>query len=548
MRRRTDAPSGAVEQRSPRSIIALVRPAPWLVAVSIFIITALLFSRTFQNDFVGYDDPKYVTANRNVQSGITAESLSWAFNVGYFSSWHPLTWLSHMIDVRLFGTRASGHHATSALLFAMSASVLFLTLHLATGSTWRSAATAALFAWHPLRVQSVAWVSERKDVLAILFGLLALYAYTWYARKPSVGRYLAVVAAATLSLMSKAMWITLPAVLILWDIWPLRRWSRRDANRLILEKLPLLALSIGAGVLTYLAQSRGGAVTAGAIYTADLRFPNAIVGYVRYLLQFIWPDQLAVYYPYPAGGWPLATVIMCGALLATVTVVTGILFRFKPYLLIGWLWYLVMMLPMIGMVQVGSQSIADRYTLAPMIGIAFAIVWLANDVLPSNVALRATIACAVLAALAARTWVEIGHWRDTFTLFTRAHEVTGGSFISHGFLGREYARRGDDELAAGHYAEALRLNPQYAEVHYNLGNLLLRRKDLDGAIESFTRATQIKPDLLEAHMNLGSVLAAQHKYEAAIDAFQRVLKLDPHNEMARRNLAAAEAAQRAPSR
>ncbi len=525
-----------------------MRPPSWLVAVAIFISTTLLFSRTLQNDLVGYDDPKYVTENRFVRSGITPQTVSWAFNVGYFSSWHPLTWMSHMLDVRLFGSRAAGHHGSSVLLFALSASVLFLALHLATGSTWRSATTAALFAWHPLRVQSVAWVSERKDVLAILFGLLALYAYTAYAKRPALVSYLAVVAAATLSLMSKAMWITLPAVLILWDIWPLRRWSRQAAGWLILEKLPLLAISMAAGVLTYVAQSRGGAVTAGAIYTTDLRLPNAIVGYARYLLKFIWPENFAVYYPYPEGGWPLAVVVLSGALLIALTAIAAISFHRKPYLLIGWLWYLGMMLPMIGIVQVGSQSIADRYTLAPIVGIAFALVWLADELLPRNLALRATIAGAVLLALAARSWVEIGHWRDTFTLFTRAHEVTGGSFISHGFLGREYARRGDDELAAGHYAEALRLNPHYAEVHYNLGNLLMRRKDLDAAIESFKRATQTKPDLLEAHMNLGSALAAQHQYKAAIAEFQRVLELDPDNEMARRNLDAARAALQSPAR
>jgi len=548
----------------------------WLITASIGALTVIVFSRNLQNSFIGYDDPKYVTENRHVLGGITAANLNWAFNAGYFSSWHPLTWISHMLDVQVFGVRAWGHHAVSVVLFAAAAGALFLTLQAATGATWRSAAAAILWAWHPLRVQSVAWVSERKDVLAILFGLLALYSYTRFAQRRAIGWYAALLCFAALSLMSKAMWVTIPAVLILWDIWPLDRWRRDRAAKLILEKLPLLALSIGASIITYIAQSRGGAVAAGAIYSFNERLGNALVALVRYLYQFFWPVDLAVYYPFPRGGWPLNTVVLAGSLLLIITVAAATQFRRRPYLLVGWLWFLGMLVPMIGVVQVGSQSMADRYTLAPMIGLTFAAVWLAADLMPRSVPVRAGVAAAVALALAARTFVELGHWKNSFLLFSRAHAVTGGSFISHGFLGSEFARQQNDTAAEAHFLEALRLNPKYAEVHFNYGNLLRRRGELDRAASEYARAAELKPALAAAHNNLGVILAQagrfseaadrfsraadadplwaeprlnlggalvrQGKLEQAIAEFQRVLQIQPGNETARRNLAAAEAA------
>lgn len=520
------------------------RRAARIASAVLVIGTLLLYSRAANNGFVGYDDPKYVTENSRVLSGISPGNVIWAFNVGYFSSWHPLTWLSHMLDAQVFGVRAWGHHATSVVLFAVSVWLLFKALYEGTGALYPSALAAAVWAWHPLRVQSVAWVSERKDVLAILFGLCALLAYTRYCRRPTRLRYLLVLLATAASLMSKAMWVTLPAVLILWDIWPMRRWSARDVRGLIMEKLPLLALCAAASALTYLAQARGGAVSAGAIYTPALRLQNAVVAYARYLLKFIWPVDLAAYYPYPAGEWSLNAVAISAMVLMGITTCALLLWRRRPYLAIGWFWYLGMLIPMIGIVQVGSQSMADRYTLAPMIGISFAAVWLLREVMPGGATTRAVAFGAILLALAGRTWVEIGYWRDTYTLFSRTHEVTGGSFISHGFLGTEHARRKDDRTAEIHFREALRLNPRYAEVHFNLGNLLMRRQDFVGSAEHFSQAVKYMPGMAEGHNNLGVSLARIGRMNEALEAFRRASELRPESAEFRRNVQTAEAATR----
>jgi tetratricopeptide (TPR) repeat protein len=428
------------------------------------------------------------------------------------------------------------------VLFAVSVWVLFKALYEGTGALYPSAVAAALWGWHPLRVQSVAWISERKDVLAILFGLCALLAYTRYCRQPTRLRYLLVLLAAAASLMSKAMWVTLPAVLILWDIWPMRRWSRRDARRRIIEKLPILALCAAASALTFLAQSRGGAITAGAVYSPVLRLQNAIAAYARYLLKFIWPMDLAAYYPFPARGWSLNDIAISALVLVSITGCVLLLRRRRPYLAIGWFWYLGMMVPMIGIVQVGSQSIADRYTLAPMIGISVALTWLIWETMPSDRTIRAGVFGVILLAFAARTWVEIGYWRDTFTLFARAHEVTGGSFISHGFLGTEFARRKDDRTAELHFREALCLNPRYAEVHFNLGNLLMRRQDFAGSAEHFAQAVKYMPGLAEGYNNLGVSLARTGRMREALEALRRASELRPESAEFRRNFQAAEAA------
>ncbi|HPC48095.1 MAG TPA: hypothetical protein PLW83_08605, partial [Deltaproteobacteria bacterium] len=411
---------------------------------------------------MNFDDPPYVTHNPHVLKGITAEGFRWAFTSVYGSNWHPLTWISHMLDVELFGMNAGMHHLTNTLLHALNSVLLFLVLEAATKARGKSALVALLFAVHPLHVESVAWVAERKDVLSTFFGMLATAAYIAYANRPSAWRYLVVAIAFVLGLMAKPMLVTLPLVLIILDFWPLERilpdGKRPDAaarpeggmprlplSRLILEKAPLFALSAASSAVTVYAQYTGGSVRTLDEIPLYQRTANAIVSYVMYLVKTAVPSGLAAFYPFPEA-IPAAKVIACGVFLAGVTAAAWALRKRRPYLIAGWLWYVVTLVPVIGLVQVGRQSMADRYTYLPLVGIFVIVVWGADDVLKRftrSTKPAAALAAIGLAVLMTATYFQVGVWKDSTALFSHAVAVTQGNYIAHYNLGCELQKQGD---------------------------------------------------------------------------------------------------------
>jgi tetratricopeptide (TPR) repeat protein len=492
-----------------------------------------------------YDDYQYVTRNPAVAAGLSAAGVRWAFgSVGYAYNWHPLTWVSHMADVSLFGLRPAGHHLVNLALHAASAALALLVLSRATGALWPAAAAAALFAVHPLRVESVAWVAERKDVLAVFLGLLTTAAHLRYARRPAAGRHAAVVALFALGLLAKPSLVALPACLLVLDWWPLNRLRRGapagerpaagfSAAALLLEKAPLALLAAGSAALTFVAQRRGGAMAA-AIPPA-WRVENALVSCVRYLGDTAWPRGLAVFYPYPAGGVPAWQWAGAAAALAAISAAAVWARRRHPALLAGWLWYLATLAPVLGLVQVGEQAAADRYTYLPHLGLAVALAWGARDLgrrLPPLARVLPALAAAALVALVALTGRQIGVWRDGVTLFTHALAVNRDVWIAENNLGLYYLGRGDRDRALAHFREAVRIKPGHARSRYNLAVVLLELGDLPRAEEQFRAAVALDPGDAEAHANLGVVLMRRGAADEAIVHFREAVRLDPGDALA----------------
>ncbi|MDX2166671.1 MAG: hypothetical protein SF182_06390, partial [Deltaproteobacteria bacterium] len=413
-----------------------------LVCVALIASIVALYAPVREHDFVNYDDPEYVLENTPVRAGVTPAGILWAFTHFHSANWHPLTWISHMVDCRVFGLDAGAHLMVNVALHALAAALLFLFLERATGAFWRSAFVAALFAVHPLRVESVAWVSERKDVLAALFWMLTLHAYAWHARAPSGRRMALVTAAFAGGLLAKPMLVTLPFVLLLLDLWPL---DRPRTRALLLEKMPLFALVLASCAVTIAAQYTAGAMVALVPgFGVSYRVQNAIVSYATYLGQTVWPTDLAVFYP-PRTPVPPAEVALSAAVLLAIS---GLVARHgarRPYLPLGWLWYLGVLVPVIGLVWVGEQARADRFTYLPQIGIGIIVAWGVNDLLarwPRRAWVLAPAATALLLAWAAATRVQIGYWRNTQTLFEHALAVTRDNHVVHANLGAELARLG----------------------------------------------------------------------------------------------------------
>lgn len=501
----------------------------------------------WNHEFILWDDDLYVTANPNVQSGLSGESLAWAFNIGYAANWHPLTWVSHTLDWHLFGAEPAGHHATNLILHIANALLLFVALNRMTGAIRKSAFVAAVFALHPLHVESVAWVSERKDLLSTFFGILAILAYTRFAEKPRLPQYLLTIAAFALSLMSKPMLVTLPLLLLLLDYWPLRRFGRSGV-RPLLEKAPMLAMSVASAVLTIAAQSKGGAIASVQDCPFAVRLANAAVSYVSYVLKMLWPTNLLIDYPYiqDISAWSVAGSL---GFVAAVTVVTIRMREKSRYLLVGWLWYVVMLLPVIGVLQVGDQSMADRYTYMPLIGLLIAVAW-GVSALADRMGVRQTrprgtrmallvLAVAALVLLGVTTHIQKGYWRDSVTLFEHTLAVAPNSPILHNNLGAAYAARDEINKAVFHCEQALSLNPNYAEAHYNLGNYLRRKGDISGAAQAYSRAIDIKPDYAKAHNDLAYVYISLRRYDEAIEHGEAALRVRPDYAQAHGNLAVA---------
>ena len=443
-----------------------------------------------------------MTENAHVRTGFSADTVGWAFSTGACGNWHPLTWMSHALDCQIFGLNPVGHHLVSVALHAANAALLFLALHALTGAVWRSAAVAALFAVHPLHVESVAWVAERKDVLSTFFGLLALLAY---ARDKRLG----VIATFALSLMSKPMMVTLPFVLLLLDRWPLDRWSGTvPPAALIREKLPLFAMAGASCVVTVLVQQKGGAVQPLEFVSPATRLANAAVSYVAYLAKAFWPVSLAPLYPL-AKSIPVGTTIGAVAILTAVTVGVLLARKSAPYLAAGWLWYLGMLVPVIGIVQVGVQSIADRYTYLPLAGIFVMVVWGAVDLAARAAiprAVPATAAALALAACAVLTWRQVPRWRDSVTLFEHTLAVTSGNYIMHCDLGIVLLRDNRIDEGVAHLEEARRIRPDHAPTLSALGVVAVSRGRLDEAEALFRAALRSNPHFSGAQQNLRKVL------------------------------------------
>jgi hypothetical protein len=519
------------------------RDPRWRVAGVCLVLAAItfaVFGQTLAHEFVDYDDNDYVFENPVVAQGLTFKGIVWAFSF-HACNWHPLTWLSHMLDCQLYGLNPAGHHLTNVLLHTATVIALFLVLRQMTGAFWRSAFVAALFAIHPLRVESVAWVSERKDVLSGLFFMLTIGAYVRYARHPwSWARYGLVLVLFALGLMCKPMLVTLPLVLLLLDYWPLQRVESRKLSGLVLEKLPLLALSAAGCVATLLAQTE--AIQSAESFSLLLRFVTALVASKVYLVQMFYPVGLAVFYPFPKNGLSVWAAAGDGMLLAVLSAVAWGERQRRPWLLMGWVWYLVMLLPVVGFIQVGEQTHADRYTYLPQIGIYIAVTWLAAEwgvrwLHPGPLrAVLGSLMGGVLAVLMVCAWKQTAYWQNSETLWTHALACTTGNYKAHNKLGYALFQKGRVDDAISHYQEALRIAPHYAEAHNNLAMALFQKGRVDEAIAQFQQALQINPTMGEAHNNLGYALLQKGRGDEAIAQFQQALQINPGDAVARRNL------------
>jgi tetratricopeptide (TPR) repeat protein len=548
------------------------RGTPTAVGVLLVVVTLAVFAPVLRNDFTSYDDRTYVSANRHIQHGVSAEAVRWAFTTTRAANWHPLTWISHTLDWSLYGANPRGHHLTSLILHVADVVLLFALLGRVTGAWGPAGFAAALFAIHPLHVESVAWIAERKDVLSTLFWLLATWAYFDYVKSPSKGRLALVAFLMALGLLAKPMLVTLPFTLLLLDRWPLGRASA-GWKALVVEKLPLFALSIAACVVTFLAQRAGGAVASVERFPAAARVANAIWSYVAYLEMAVWPRRLAVFYPHPGSSLPAWKVGFAAAILAALTSLAVRLRRSRPYVLTGWLWYVGTLVPVVGLVQVGNQGMADRYTYVPLIGIFVIVAWTA-----AGWGRRATIpVVAVVLALAAVARAQVMTWRDTVTLFTHALSVTGpnptalvnlgaaledrgkiadamarydealgmdpGNRIAENRAAGVLAAQGRLDEAVGRYREALRRNPGDPDTLSNLGIALGKQRKLDEAIVRFQSALDAHPDDPSAILtNLGNALLLSGRTEEAIARYDESLRLAPGDPETLANLAVARRA------
>jgi len=620
----------------------------WLLPVSLVLVTLALYWPASGFGFINYDDDFYVTSNVHVQNGLTWAGIKWAWANPVAGNWHPVTVLSHMLDCQLFGLNPGAHHLTNVLLHALNAGFVFWLLQRMTGAVWRSLLVAALFAVHPLRVESVAWVSERKDVLSGFFGLLALLTYACYAQKSVVSNQWSVISNQSsrvraanngpqtrehrllitdhrllfyllslyffaLGLMSKPMLVTWPFVMLLLDYWPLKRMQNAECRMqnvatgdthhaprnapnvsrftfhlsLLLEKLPFFALAAAVSVVTFLVQKRVGAVMEAESLPLSARVENALISYGRYLGKLFWPVDLAVYYPRP-GQWPMGKVLLAAGLILGLSVLVWVRRRRQPYALMGWLWFLGTLVPVIGLVQAGGQAMADRYTYLPSLGLLVLAVWGACELMQgkseirnpkggpagliSGFGLRISYVAggAAIVLCMALTHQQLGHWKDSEALFRQALEVTENNCLAHNNLGAALAKKGQiDEAirqlqealrlqphfapacnnlanalllkgqideAIGQYQEAIRLNPDHAEAYYNLGTALLLKGQTDEAIRQFQEVLRLKPDHAEAHYNLGNVLGSKGQTDEAIRQFQEAIRLNPDHPLAHYNL------------
>jgi len=494
------------------------------------------------HEFVNYDDDEYVTENRHVQEGLTRESVTWAFTTTHTGNWHPLTWLSHMLDCTLFGLDAGRHHMINVLLHLANALLLFAVFQRMSGALWRSGFVAALFALHPLHVESVAWVAERKDVLSTLFWILTMWSYARYVECPGVGRYLLVMVLFVLGLMAKPMLVTLPFVLLLMDYWPLRRLrggeadkkgtiqgDRQSFSRLVWEKAPLFGWAVASSVITFMAQKAAGAVSSLEAFPLPLRIGNALVSYVTYIRKMVWPQDLAVFYPHPQTV-PLWEALGVGIVLASLSALVIRGGRKRPYLVVGWFWYLGTLVPVIGIVQVGLQGLADRYTYVPLIGLFVIMAWSVDEAMAGWRLRKPAIGIlggVVILGIMLCTWIQIRYWKNTISLFEHALKVTADNWVAHNNLGNALLDKGNVNEAIHHFGEALRIKPGFAKAHNNLGNALLRQGKVEEAMSHYVEALRIQPEYDKARYNLATAMLNQGRIQEAVHHYAEVLRVEP---------------------
>jgi len=499
-------------------------------------VLVLVYAPVKDYPFINYDDTLYVTEVPQVQQGLGWDSVVWSMTAMEAANWHPLTWLSHMLDVQLFGLNPAGHHLTNLLLHMANVLLLFGVLQHMTGALWRSALVAALFALHPLNVESVAWVAERKNVLSTLFWLLTMAAYMGYVRKPHWGRYLGMTGFFVLGLMAKPMLVTLPCVLLLLDYWPLGRLGKTSKEfwerlpRLAAEKLPLFIPVAAISVVTIAAQSQAGALSSWEGLPLGSRVANAVLAYGMGLKKMLWPMDLAVFYPHPGNSlavWPVALAALLLVILSLGVWWQG---RRSRYLVVGWLWYLGTLIPVSGLIQVGGQAMADRYAYVPLMGLFIILAWgtaeLAQTLRLPKAWLPAAALCVVIVLIGA-VRLQLSHWRNSFTLFQHALEATQDNHMAHSNLGIAFLDKNDLDQAIGQFYKALEIKPTHAGVHTNLSIALRRKGRLDEALEHSIRSVQNNPDLAEAHNNLGISLFQKGRVEEALQEFRKALELKP---------------------
>jgi len=535
-----------------RNVKKVKRRLDLLICFCLVIASLSVYWQVYDHDFINYDDNAYITENRHVQAGLSREGVIWAFTTFHAGNWHPLTWLSHMLDSELFGMKAGLHHLTSLLFHTLNSILLFLLFTRMTGELWKSAFVAALFALHPLHVESVAWVAERKDVLSAFFWFLTIWAYVRYTEQVGLKRYLQVLIFFALGLMSKPMLVTLPFALVLMDYWPLGRvqlWQWRDSGKLapnkvtilqvILEKAPLLALSAVFSFVAFIAQGRAVA-TLHSLWASD-RIANALISYVTYIGQMFWPYDLAVYYPHP-GIVPGSQAIGAGFLLICLTGLFIMSYRSHPYLTVGWFWYLGTLIPVIGLIQVGSQAMADRYTYLPLIGLFIIIAWGIPSLFEKWRYRKAVFGIAIsvmLLVMMLTTWRQVGLWKDSETLFSHAIKVTDNNDVAHYNLATALIERGRLNEAIKHCSESLRINPINELPHNNMGKALALQGKIDEAISHFSKALKINFEYADAHNNMGNALASKGQIKLAILHFSKALSLQPDFSDAHNNLGIA---------
>jgi tetratricopeptide (TPR) repeat protein len=523
------------EDRQKRLILGLCL----LLAAGIIAV----YAQTAGFDFADYDDPAYVKDNPKVPEGLTLSGIEWAFTAKYESNWIPLVWLSLMLDRNIFGTWAGGFHLVNVAFHIANTILLFWVLKRYSKSLWASFFVAALFALHPLHVESVAWVTERKDVLSTLFWMLIMLAYVRYVEIPTVKRYTIICVVFSLGLMTKSMLVTLPFVLLLMDYWPLRRLfpdfgeisqaeearAGISIGRLIWEKTPLFILSAASCVVTFVAQKTGGAVMRLSTIPIEYRIGNALVSYCDYIVKTFRPIGLAVFYPHPAkdlAGWKVAVAV---AVLMTITIVV-ILLRRRRYLLVGWLWYLGTLVPVIGIVQVGTQSMADRYTYLPLTGIFIMLVWLVGDIVAKwryKAVLVGVAGSAIISTLGVMAFVQVSYWRDTMSLFTHAAAVTKDNYVAYSLIGARYAEKGDLDSAMRAFEIILKISPKDADTLYNVAKSLALRGKTEQALEFYNRVLAILPDDADTHAAIAMMEVDKGNVERAVELYKEGLSKKP---------------------
>jgi tetratricopeptide (TPR) repeat protein len=499
-----------------------------LICAALAITTFAVYFPVRNYEFLHYDDDEYVTNNTVVKSGLSWQGVEWAFTTGWAVNWHPLTWLSLMLDCQLFGVKSGPMHIVNVLFHIANTILLFLVLARMTKGVWQSAFIAALFALHPLHVESVAWVAERKDVLSTLFWLLTMLAYARYTERPSAGRYVAVLVLFAMGLMAKPMLVTLPFVLLLLDYWPLGRFSGRglSVKWLLLEKIPLLILSIASSFVTFIVQQRGGAVIASNRLFLDERVLNAIVSYLAYLGKMLWPANLAVLYPHPVNTLPVSRAVIAGIVLILITVLFVYRARRYKYLLVGWFWYLGTLVPVIGIVQVGSQAMADRYTYVPLIGIFIIIAFGVTELLKEK-PFRKIVLCFMagvsLSACTVVTSHQLKYWKDSLSLFEHTLNIVKDDYIMQNNYANVLKDLGRLNEAVAYFSEAIKLRPDSLEIRNNYGDALKKMGKLDEAIAQYKIAIEFDPKFTLTRYNLGLALVAKGDYEGAIEQYRLYL-------------------------